>query len=252
MRIDMPTEFASEDYELTYPEGVEDHWWHLARNRILTHELRKVTPPGSHLLDVGCGRGIAVRHFLGEGFRCIGVELGRPRPLSGLKGHLRCGIKAEELPEAERGVVDVVLLLDVVEHLADPARFLKDLSAAFPVLRLVVVAVPARPELWTNYDDLFRHYRRYTIEMIEDLAGELGWELVTRGYFFRSIYLPIRVLKEWKRPRSLAMRSPRGLFKWLHKMFSYVLVADYFLLPKAVPGTSVVAVFSLGERRVQS
>jgi hypothetical protein len=46
-----------------------------------------------------------------------------------------------------------ILLRDVVEHIEDAGTFLRDLLRAFPNARHVLIAVPARMELWSNYDE---------------------------------------------------------------------------------------------------
>ena len=57
------------------------------------------------------------------------------------------GVDAWDLPLAERVRFDTILLLDVIEHIPDPAALLKRLSDGFPNLSHLIVTVPACQEL---------------------------------------------------------------------------------------------------------
>jgi SAM-dependent methyltransferase len=239
----MTTEFMDNQYELAYPDGIENHWWHLARNRIVLDEIKKFMTVGSAVLDVGCGRGITVKYLRQEGVDCKGVELASARALVGMDKHIHFAVNAVELPCDERSRYYIILLLDVIEHFADPVAFLQSLVSAFVRLSHVIITVPARSELWSNYDVFYGHHRRYTPEMIEDLAGELGWELVHQAYFFRPPYLPARALAALKKERKTKIDPPQGLTRIVHRLISYGMILEQHVLPRRVPGTSVLACF---------
>jgi len=47
----MTTEFSDDQFDQAYPDGIENHWWILARNRIVTSVIKKIV--GAVVLDVG-------------------------------------------------------------------------------------------------------------------------------------------------------------------------------------------------------
>src|SRR5450432_150563 len=106
----MATAFVKQQYDLAYDDGVERHWWHLARNRIVLGEIRKFTTATPEVLDVGCGRGIAVKYLRAHGVACAGVELATARPLSGVENQIRYDTNAIELPLDERARYSVITL----------------------------------------------------------------------------------------------------------------------------------------------
>ena len=57
---------------------------------------------------------------------------------------------------------DVIVLLDVLEHVDPPVPFLESLKWHLRPGGTVLINVPALPMLFSAYDDVLGHYRRYT------------------------------------------------------------------------------------------
>lgn len=243
----MKTEFSNDQFESVYPDGMEYHWWNLARSRILAKEISAFTGPEASVLEVGCGRGLVVKRLREAGIDCSGVELADVRPIQAAAQHIRAGTDAVDLPDTERQRYDTILLLDVIEHIPEPVPFLRNLAAAFPNLSRVIVTVPARQELWSNYDEFYGHYRRYTPEMLETLSRELRWKLERKSYFFHIVYLPAWITMKLKKDRKIQFDPPRGASRLIHRVISHAMILDYYLLPGQLAGTSVVGCFHVGK-----
>ena len=241
----METKFSTEQYQSSYPEGGQYHWWPLARARAVSHTLARTISPGSPVLDVGCGRGIVVDYLRQSGVNCFGVEPAAAQPLDGVAEFITTGLHAEELPLANRQNIETVLLLDVIEHLPDPATFLSKLPESFPQLASVVVTVPARQELWSNYDEYFGHYKRYARPDIKELSDQLNWPLVDLRYFFHGVYVPAWFAAKINRGRATELTPPTGIFKSIHRFVAAAMFFEYLLLPRGLAGTSLLAVFKL-------
>jgi len=88
---------------------------------------------GLRLLDIGCGGGLVSEPMARLGAQVTGVDAGPANiraalvhaEASGLSIDYRCGT-VEGLLAAGEAAYDVVLSLEVVEHVADPAVFLAD------------------------------------------------------------------------------------------------------------------------------
>jgi 2-polyprenyl-3-methyl-5-hydroxy-6-metoxy-1,4-benzoquinol methylase len=239
----MGTEYSDEQYQRNYPEGGENHWWPLARGRILRRVLAREVVPDAPMLEIGCGRGFVVRTLRDAGYECFGVELARAEPISGVASYIQTGLEAENLPATERQRYRAILLLDVIEHLPDAEAFLQGVQEAFVNASHVFVTVPARQELWSNYDEYFGHYRRYSVKMLEQLSKSLGWDLKDARYFFHSPYLPAWLLAKLGRDRQTGLKSPTGVMKLVHQLVAFGMLADYLVLPGRLYGTSLVASF---------
>lgn len=145
-----------------YPEGIDQHFWHLARNDFLLRSLQQLLGAGELVLDVGCGMGITTAFLRKNDINCRGVELGEPPVGDAVRDYIYTGTNVFELPEQLRQEVRVVLLLDVLEHIEERTQFLAQLRRALPNCRFLLLTVPARQELWSNYDDYWGHQLRYS------------------------------------------------------------------------------------------
>jgi 2-polyprenyl-3-methyl-5-hydroxy-6-metoxy-1,4-benzoquinol methylase len=248
----MATEFSDEQYESAYPDGIENHWWNLARNRILTNTVKKFAGAGASVLDVGCGRGFVVKYLRDQGIDCTGVELAKAQPPVSVRDHVRLGLDAWELPLAERTRYKTILLLDVIEHVPDPAAFLKRLCDGFPNLSHLVITVPACQELWSNYDECYGHCRRYSLEMLKNTSIALGAYIIWSSYFFHMTYPVCWAAAHLAKKRETTLHAPQGIGIWLHKVIAWAMIFDYFFLPRCVPGMSAMACFSLKQNNLSS
>ncbi len=235
--------FIKNQYELAYPDGIEEHWWNLARNQIIERELSLIGHVEG-VLEVGCGKGVVVKYLRSQKYNCIGVELASVTPLVGLEEFVFSGVAAESLPAELRSSIKVIMLLDVIEHIEDPGRFLEGLRASYPSLEKLLITVPARKELWSNYDDFYGHYRRYDRKMLVSLSERLGLRLETNRYFFHALYPLLLVFSLLKSKRPLTNTAPNGIMKYFHRMMARVLLFESRLLPSGLLGSSILAVYS--------
>jgi hypothetical protein len=244
------TTFDDVRYALSYAPGVEKHYWNYARNRIVSRNVRRtltrMRDPGLLVLDVGCGTGITVGHLRAEGIDCHGVELGRPQIRPGVEAFVTTGTDARHLDESVRERVGVILLLDVVEHIEDAPAFLCGLRDAFPRLEHFLITVPARKELWSNYDEFYGHFLRFDRNDVAELARRAGLEVSSSRYFFQALYLPALAITRARGTRALETPPPRAAMRPVHAVIGTGLaMLERVPLLGAVPGTSLMATLSL-------
>jgi hypothetical protein len=149
------------------------------------------------------------------------------------------GVSALDLPPVFRDSIEIIVLGDVIEHLAEPVAFLRSLLQAFPALKGLVLAVPARAELWSNYDEYYGHYRRYDLAGLRRNAEDAGLSVAGLQYMFRLLYPAARLILMTRGKRDTRMRAP-GAMRLVHRIAAALIVADYWLLPPRVYGTSAI------------
>lgn len=238
------TEFTLEKFQRSYPDGIERHYWTLARQRIIFRHLRTIlASPADLVLDVGCGRGIAVQSLRGRGVDAIGCDSGTPKPISAdIASFLHLGIPAESLPTELAGRVRIVLLLDVLEHLPDPAPFVHGLFKRFNNCRQMLFTVPARTELWSNYDKYYGHTMRYDLPSTRKLAHDCQCTLQYAGYFFHSLWVPARLLRAMGKERSTQIHPPGPAARALHRLIAAGFAFEERIVPKSWIGTSILGI----------
>lgn len=233
-----PSAFDATRLEFAYPAGIEGHFWNRARHEIVRRKLAGTASSGV-VLDVGCGRGETVAFLRDAGYDCKGVELAPVDLPAGLRPHVAPGTEAASLSVDLRRRVVTITLLDVLEHLDDPVATLRSARAAFPGLRDVVVTVPARAELWSNYDDFYGHRRRYDADSLRELLAALGPAQVEAGYFFHLLYPVMRLQAAFGATRRVELRAPG--WPAVHRLLAAVLSLEERLVPRSWPGTSLWA-----------
>lgn len=230
--------FSNDQYADAYPPGIERSFWHVARNFTILKWLRNFRMDKRRLLEVGCGRGILVDYLLSKRIDCIGCDLAAPSVPAHLASKVFLATDFRSLPFATRCEIEGVLLCDVIEHLADSVELLQALPEFLVGLTRVLITVPARGELWSEWDDHFSHARRYDLEMLRRELDVAGLDLVSARYFFHALYLPAYMAR---RHRCGTAKSPREA-AWFHRTVGGALIFEQLLVPSQVPGTSIIAV----------
>lgn len=234
------TAHSAEQYAASHPRGIGRHYWHRARNRILWSKLERTLRPTSQVLDVGCGSGIVVDFLRQKGVTAFGADVGAPEPETAeVAPHLFLGQDAFALDPALRDRIDHVLLMDVLEHLEEPEAFLGQCLRAFPKLVAIHVTVPARMEIWSNYDEYFKHFRRYTRETLTAMAGRADLEVAEIGYAFHGLYAAARAMKLLARQRWVK-QTPPGAVR-AHDALGKLFELEHHILPKGLKGSSIFA-----------
>ena len=239
------TAYETAQFEGNFPAGVERHYWFEARNAVLDRTLKQIErdgliPAAAAILEVGCGTGVVVDGLLARGHDIRGVELGTP-PRTLVPDRIHSGIKAQDLDPDYRYGVDALMFLDVIEHIPDDVSLLRETLDRFPNCRAVILTVPARPEVWSDHDRRYGHYRRYTRRSLASTMQAAGLEVRTARYMFRSLYVAAAMLKVAGLERNPVIRPPsRGA---LHRGLARILRAeDRILSGLPIPGLSVLAI----------
>ncbi|MCI1752766.1 MAG: class I SAM-dependent methyltransferase [Flavobacteriales bacterium] len=242
------TAFNIDQFDAIYPTGVERHYWNQCRNAVILASIRSIGDHGP-VLEVGCGKGLVVSYLRAQGLEVTGVELAQVKPLPEVEAHVRTGTDAMKLDVSERALVKTVLLLDVIEHLEDAGAFMQQLRAGFPALRYFVITVPARQELFSNYDTFNGHFRRYDLKLLNEHVADGNATVLRASYFFHALYPAAWIQLRLSGKRSLAFSvPPPGPVSWVHAVIGRLFFLEQRAIPRSCRGTSLIAAAKLNGR----
>ena len=144
-------------------------------------------------LDVGCADGVFVREAAASGVQAEGVELSGVAASSAVAGGLQ--VRHGRLADVEsRAAFDLISAFDVIEHVADPLAFLRDIvtrlrSGGHAVLTLpdksCIFARLMGARWWFYIPDEHLHYFDRTI--MRALLDKVGLETVNIGRAFKPL-----------------------------------------------------------------
>lgn len=174
------------------------HFWFVSRRELLASLLQRELRDGETLLDLGCGTGANLALAGGEVHK-VGVdihieELG-PGMLQG---------DATSLP-LRSSTVDVVLALDVLEHVDDDVALAEIERVLRPGGRFIAT-VPALQILWSLRDEAAGHRRRYDRRRLRAVVARHAFR-VRDLHGFQFALLPLMFLSRIVRRRSAAARD---------------------------------------------
>jgi SAM-dependent methyltransferase len=170
---------ASEHERLA--EHEEWYWWHRGRQRIVHSAIEQWAPPRPRILDVGCGTGHTTASLQRFG-PVLGVDSGSTALLHAQARNVDVArSSASHLPVA-RESVDLVVALDVLEHLDDDAAAAREMLASLAPGGLLVATVPAYSSLWSSHDVRLGHRRRYRRRQLRDLLESAGFRIERCSY----------------------------------------------------------------------
>ena len=181
--------YPETDYDFTFQ--IEDSsFWFKHRNEIILATMKKI-PFAKNFADVGGGNGLQVK-FLSENLPGKSIFLVEPAYRGCLNARKRNVEEVYNIFARDFSFTDFnvngIGLFDVVEHIEDDVKFLKEISSMVEKGTRIYLTVPAYNWLWSDVDDYSKHFRRYNGKMIFQLAKNAGLKILfSAKYFF---YLP--------------------------------------------------------------
>ncbi len=190
------------------------HPWELSRARCILKEITRIEGV-ERVLDVGCGDGFFDRVLLHGDARVrsvLGYDVNLEKPYS--EGACSWTNDIGGIPD---GSFDLILMMDVLEHVEDDASFLRQIGEKLKPGGTILITVPAFMKLFSLHDTELKHFRRYNRKTLQKTVADAGFVKQSESYFYLSLIL-LRILTKnktqnlgtWKYGgKSLATRSVR-------------------------------------------
>ena len=160
------------------------HWYYRAKAAALRRMVGPLHP--KRILDVGAGSGFFSRHLLAEtgAQSALCVDIGYPSERDDSTAGKPVLYRRDTGPTD----CDLVLMMDVLEHVDDDRGLLRHYAAQVPSGAHFLVTVPAFGFLWSGHDVFLEHKRRYRLGEIEMAMREAGLQMVRGSYYFGLVF----------------------------------------------------------------
>jgi hypothetical protein len=172
-----------------------NHWYYASKAHALRRCLADTQP--EKILDVGAGSGFFSKMLLRQttATSAICVDPGYDEDHS----EFEAGKSVAFTRNPAGGDADLILLMDVLEHVDDDVGLLQSYVAPAPSGARFIVSVPAFSWLWSPHDEFLEHRRRYTLNQLRRVLSDAGLSRVAGFYFFAAIFPAVAVQRVWRR-----------------------------------------------------
>lgn len=175
----------------------EVHWWHRAKRAIVKRLIQAYAVKHPDILDVGCGTGKNMEEFMKVG-RVAGIDVS-PEAIAFCK---KRGLKSVLIGDATHmpfapGKLDVVVALDVIEHV-DEDGAVGEMRRILKPGGILIVTVPAFSWLWSQWDVVLHHRKRYTASSLQDVLTRNGFEIRKISYLYSFLVVPALIIRTFK------------------------------------------------------
>ncbi|MDP3973560.1 MAG: class I SAM-dependent methyltransferase [Candidatus Daviesbacteria bacterium] len=222
------------------------HWWHISKRKIVQNMIKtyiKIKNP--KILDVGCGTGKNM-----EGLQKIGKVWGLDQSIDAIKYCKMRGLKNVLVGDAKKTNLspdnfDVITLLDVLEH-TDDNKTLKEMQRILKKDGIIIITVPAFSWLWSRWDEVLFHKRRYTKENLIRTLENTNLHPLKVTYLYSFLVIPSLIIRKIKGmffknnyPSDFRLSNP--FFNALLNLMASgeFYLAKHFTIPF---GTSIIAI----------
>jgi SAM-dependent methyltransferase len=183
------------------------HWWFVGRRKLFATELSRAgIRLDARVLDVGTSTGTNLRllrelgfqHVTGLDFSDEAIRYCEQKGFGPVQKGDICAI-----PFAD-GTFDLVLATDIVEHVDDDARAMKEIARVLSPGGIALLTVPAFQSLWGRQDEVSQHKRRYGRSTFAGLVTRASLRIIKCYYFNYLLFIPI-----WSARKLLSLLNVR-------------------------------------------
>jgi len=212
------------------------NFWFQSRNKLILFLLKKYHPCLKSFIEVGCGTGFVLSGVAGTfpSASLFGAEI----HTNGLQFAAHRVPAAQFLQMDARNIpfdshFDALGAFDVLEHVDDDFKVLKQINRAIKPGGILILTVPQHPWLWSTQDEIACHVRRYAVKDLMQKVSIAGFDIVDCGSFvtllFPLLWLSRRVDKRNKDVHPDPMAELR-IGKIANFILSVFMCAEFMLI----------------------
>ena len=180
-------------------EVENNHWWHQHKRKLVHQLISEYLGRPGKVLDVGAGTGKILSELKNKGWQIKGVD-GEKEAVRWAKKR-GVVIKQHDLTKKlpfKNNSFDLVVSLDVLEHVKDDVGLLKEMRRVVKPQGIILITVPAYQWLYSYWDKMLGHFKRYSRGDLEKLSLQVKLKPVFVSFYSSFFLIPamlVRLLK---------------------------------------------------------
>ena len=172
---------------------INRHPWELSRTECLIKEIKKYHI-GNSIIDIGCGDSYFDYRLMEQVDninKFYGIDIYADEEI---KDGKYCVLN--DYSKLKNKKFDTVIMFDVLEHIEDDIDFLKNtVNNLLKDKGKIIMTVPAYQSLFSKHDVKLKHFRRYNIKTLREVAEKSSFKVINYHYFYFSL-IPLRIISK--------------------------------------------------------
>ena len=150
------------------------------------------------VLDIGCGVGTMSLYLASLGAEVTGIDISERAISLSKDAQKSLGIKNVSFHHgditAARGIFDLVICLEVIEHIEDDGKMLDEIRSHLKKGGRLFLSTPSRENVlytlgfYKKFDTEVGHCRRYTMDELHTLVSHHGFQVIAQ----KKVESPLR------------------------------------------------------------
>lgn len=229
------------------------NFWFSARNKLIMWALGHYFPESRNFLEMGCGTGFVLSQIQQSfpNIKLCGGDLfskGLVFTRSKVPNANLLQIDGRKMPFD--GEFDAIGAFDILEHIDEDELVLSNMHRALKSGGGILITVPQHPFLWSQWDEIAFHKRRYTQGELVEKIRRAGFEplKITSFMFFP---FPLMILR-----RAIQKRSPAqdpladlNVPKWGNYIMANIMSVERYLIKIGISFPVGGSLFIVAKRR---
>ncbi len=237
--------FTSEWYEI----ASDDHFWMQWRFSVFKEFLGMLNVQirdRLNVLEIGCGKGVFLKQLEeNTDWETTGVDMNMEALNNSMAKRSRLFFYdiTEEKPMFNQ-VYDIVVLMDVLEHIEKPCEFLVSCFSCLRSGGILIVNVPALQSMYSVYDKVMGHLRRYDNRtLLKELELIEGKNVIT--VYWGITLLPVLFLRKLlisknRMQENIVEKGFMPMGRLSHMLLVFLMRLELFFFKKPPIGTSLM------------